>query len=310
MVRPLSLPGIHYGPEPQQIYMASYPSGRITRITNYDSAYFVRALGVSAGGKSIFAIRRSDPEEFWIASADSKQATQLSLEQAIGQRQSLDFDGRRVFYYSGVGESDGIWRADLSGGAPVRITPPSMSAAQNSLSPDGRWITFSPLRNGRRGIWIADSDGGNLRQLVDGDLDHFPVFTADGREIVFSRLGKDAGLYRVPASGGGATRISELRLGDPSSTSPDGEVLCQYFDIKDSRERVARVSLRDGSLARVFDWPDWNSRPQFTRDGRTISYIDDSDGTSNIWLMPVSGGTPRKLTNFTLREDRRLCLVA
>jgi Tol biopolymer transport system component len=284
----------------QHIFVASYPEGRIKRITSENTAYFLKALSLSADGNSIFAIQRSETEEFWITAGNLKHATQLSLEGAIAQPESLNFDGQRVFYYSGVGEADGIWRSDLNGRAPVRISPANMSAAQNSLSPDGHWISFSPLRNGRRTIWVADTEGGNPRQLVDGDHDENPVFTADGKEVVFFRRGKDSGLYRVPFVGGSPTRVSDLPLGMPSSISADGRVLCQYFDVgKDSPARVAIVSLHDGSLVRVLDSPDWNSIPRLTRDGKNISYVDDSDGTSNVWSVLVQGGPSRKLTNFT-----------
>jgi Tol biopolymer transport system component len=290
--------GNPYGPEVQHIFMASYPDGRISRITSEHTAYFLKALGLSPDG-SIFAIQRSATEEFWITEEDFKHASPLTVEGALAQPQSLHFDGRRIFYYSGVGEIDGIWRSDLGGGSPVRISPGNMSAAQNSLSPDGRWIAFSPLRNGKRTIWVADTDGRNPRQLADGELDEYPVFTADGKEVVFFRHGKDSGLYRVAASGGPASRVSNLPLGFPSSTTADGRVLCQYFEGKDSRARVAIVSLRDGSLVRVFDSPDWSAVPKFTRDGRNISYVDEHDGASNIWMMPAEGGPARKLTNFT-----------
>jgi Tol biopolymer transport system component len=293
--------GNRYGPEPQHIFMVSYPDARITRITAGAQAYSLKALGLSADGDNIFAIQRSDPEEFWITTDDFRHAQMLSLEGAIALPQSLNFDGRSIFYYSGVGGTDGIWKADIHAPAPVRISPADASAGVSSLSPDGRWIVFSPLKNGRRSIWIADTNGGNVRRLVDGEaaVDDYPVFTADGKDVVFSRQGKDAGLYRVPASGGDVARISDAQLGSPSSTTADGYVLCQYFDRKGPQGRVAVVSLRDGRLVRVFDSPDWNSRPQLTRDGRHISYIDDRDGTSNIWMMPASGGPAQKITNFT-----------
>ncbi len=288
-----------YGPEPQQIYMARYSDGRITRITSDSSAYFLKALGLSADGNSIFAIQRSDVFSLWLAGKDLRPARQLSLEDVLPQPQSLGLDGQRVFYYSSVGQSDGIWRSDINGGPPVRITPANLSASQISLSSDGHWIAFTALAGGRRGIWIADTDGGSLRQLVDGDRDTYPVFTVDGKEVIFFRQGKDSGLYRVSSSGGSATQVSDLPLGLPSSTRADGYILCQYFENKGSRDRMAVVSLHDGRLVRVLNEPDWASRPQFTRDGKNITYIDDKDGTSNVWSMPFSGGRPLKLTNFT-----------
>ena len=162
--------GNPYSSQPQQIYTARYSDGRITRITGDSAAYFVRALNLSADGNSIFAVHRYDISSLWLTGQNPGQARQLSMEDMVPEPQSFGLDGQRVFYYSTVGQSDGIWRSDLSGGAPVRITPADVSAANISLSSDGHWIAFNAIADGRRSIWIADTDGKSPRQLVDGSF--------------------------------------------------------------------------------------------------------------------------------------------
>ena len=34
-------------------------------------------------------------------------------------------------------------------------------------------------------------------------------------------------------------------------------------------------------------------------DGRSLAYIVTRDGVSNIWSLPIDGGAPKQLTNFT-----------
>ena len=34
-------------------------------------------------------------------------------------------------------------------------------------------------------------------------------------------------------------------------------------------------------------------------DGRSLAHIVTGDGVSNIWSMPIDGGAPKQLTNFT-----------
>jgi Tol biopolymer transport system component len=34
-------------------------------------------------------------------------------------------------------------------------------------------------------------------------------------------------------------------------------------------------------------------------DSRSLAYIVTRDGVSNIWSMPIDGGAPKQLTNFT-----------
>jgi serine/threonine protein kinase/roadblock/LC7 domain-containing protein len=296
--------GNPYGPEPEHIFLASYPAGLVTRITNDPISYDVSSLGITADARSLFAIRLTSSGSFWIASDSFRNVKELSLGGALGPlSQGLGLVGQRIFYYSNVGDTSGIWRSDSDGSPPIRITPSDISVGHMSLSPDGAKVAFEVLTNARLNIWLSDAQGGGLRQLTNGSRDQFPVFSPDGSDVVFSRVDKDTGhLYRVSGSGGQPTLVSDTPLGFATSTRPSGDILCQYFDAKARRGMIAIVSLRNGRLLRVLDFPGWASQPRFTPDGKGVSYIDDSDGASNIWYLPLQGGPSRRLTNFTSEE--------
>lgn len=52
-------------------------------------------------------------------------------------------------------------------------------------------------------VWIADSNGGNLRQLTTGNADQSATFSADGRFVYYQHWSEGTvHLYRVPLSGG------------------------------------------------------------------------------------------------------------
>jgi len=38
--------------------------------------------------------------------------------------------------------------------------------------------------------------------------------------------------------------------------------------------------------------------PPWTPDGRGLTYVDAPDGVGNIWLQPLAGGPPKRLTDF------------
>ena len=42
-----------------------------------------------------------------------------------------------------------------------------------------------------------------------------------------------------------------------------------------------------------------NSLLRWTPDGLSLTYIIDTAGVSNIWSMPLNGGSPKQLTHFT-----------
>jgi Tol biopolymer transport system component len=64
------------------------------------------------------------------------------------------------------------------------------------------------------------------------------------------------------------------------------------------------MPLEGGEPTRLFrdlPLPNW-SLIQWTPDGKGLAYINTQEGVSNIWIQPIAGGEPVKLTNFT--EDR------
>jgi Tol biopolymer transport system component len=45
-----------------------------------------------------------------------------------------------------------------------------------------------------------------------------------------------------------------------------------------------------------------SSHFQWSTDGLALTYVDTQKGASNIWSQPLSGGPPKKLTDF--RSDQ------
>jgi Tol biopolymer transport system component len=313
----LAFVGNPVGPEPEHIFLVSYPDGNIRRITNDTSNYEGRSLSITADGKAIFAISGITRSSLWLATDGFRNVRQLS---STGTQLQLDFDGRQVAYVSNVGEMAAIWRTRIDGGPPSRLTPIDLAVQERpALSPDGRQIAVAGAKqNMGEGIWLADLDGGFFRLLSGSEYGHYPLFSSDGKEIVFDREDNDSQqhLFRIPVSGGPATRLSELAVGHAWSIAGDS-ILCSFFDPTASHLRRGIISLRSGQLVRALKFPGWTWILQFTRDGQNITYVDNHDGAANIWSVPTEGGTPRKLTNFTSqdifdfawsRDDKQLVL--
>ena len=146
-------------------------------------------------------------------------------------------------------------------------------------------------------------EGGTFRQLSGAEYGNDPLFSPDGKEIVFAREDSDLQrhLFRIPVSGGPALQVSELSVGHAWSIAGDS-ILCSFWDPTASYFGRGIVSLRSGQLLRALNIPGRTWVLKFTPDGQSITYVDNRDGTSNIWSVPTEGGTPRKLTNFTSQD--------
>ncbi|MFQ5827735.1 MAG: TolB family protein [Candidatus Methylomirabilia bacterium] len=60
-----------------------------------------------------------------------------------------------------------IFSADLDSGRLRRLTDNDGYDAEGAISPDGRQIVFTSLRNGDLDLYLMDADGDNLRRLTD-----------------------------------------------------------------------------------------------------------------------------------------------
>src|SRR5256885_3928436 len=79
-----------------------------------------------------------------------------------------------------------IYVASADGSGARRITQNPRYDAEGTLSPDGKTIVFTSLRNGDLDIYTMDVNGGHLRRLTTTlGYDGGPVFLPDGKHIVF-----------------------------------------------------------------------------------------------------------------------------
>ncbi len=102
-------------------------------------------------------------------------------------------DGRWLTVTVGAGFADpgaavDVWRVGADGSDPVNLTADSPeNDALATISPDGRWIAFRSGRDGQMDLYLADSDGSDIRRLTrDPAVDTMPSFSPDGRRIAFS----------------------------------------------------------------------------------------------------------------------------
>ncbi len=298
----LAFVGNPAGPEPEHIFLVSYPGGSTTRISNDTSNYDGHSLSITADGKTLFAISGVIRTSLWLTTESFRNVRQLP---STGAQLGLDFDGKQVVYSSNVGEAAAIWRTGLDGSPSSRISPVELTVpGRPALSPDGRIIAVAAAKlHTQQGIWIADMEGRTFRQLTGSEYGLAPLFSPDGKEIVFDKEDSDLQrhLFRIPVSGGPASRVSDLPMGHAWSIAGDS-ILCSFFDPTASHLRRGVVSLRSGQLTRELKFPGWTWVLKFTPDGQSITYVDNHDGSSNIWSVPTEGGTPRKLTNFTSQD--------
>ena len=202
-----------------------------------------------------------------------------------------------------------------SAGAGIEIIPLTSFPGNESLpsfSPDGNRIAFS--WNGEQGdnadIYVKQIGTEDLQRLTtDPAPDIQPRWSPDGLYIAFLRqTAEDYGLYLMPSIGGTERQLTTLSLVPPIrfdvlqvSWSPDGAWLAVSDKGSPQEPFTIFMLARDSGEKRRLTTPPadvtGDLSPAVSPDGKTIAYRHfESGGVSEIYLLPVAGGEPRRLT--------------
>jgi serine/threonine protein kinase len=183
----------------------------------------------------------------------------------------------------------------------TQVLSSSQPISDPSLSPDGKMIVFTADDNsGRTDIYTSRVTGGaRIRLTNDDDVESDPRFSPDGDRIAFAVRRRNGGASEVrilPAFGGDA--ISIIQHAQAPAWSPDGRLAYLRSTSEGNMELV--TSRSDGSDARVVlrgesAFP-FLRHPAWSPEGDEIAVVRGTGGIAGeIWRVPVSGGSPRKL---------------
>ena len=169
-----------------------------------------------------------------------------------------------------------IYTANADGTALARLTNYGVYTAEGVLSPDGKKIVFTSLKDGDLDIYTMNVDGTNVRRLTSTPgYDGGPWWSPDGKEIV----------YRAH--------------------HPTGEDLQKYRDLLAQRlVRPNRMELfimnEDGSNQRqITNLGGANFGPSWAPDGRIVfssNYKNPRSGNFDLYLIDRTGGRLEQLT--------------
>ena len=299
--------GFEPGTNGGQFFQFQYPGGEARKITNDLNDYHDTSLTADSG--SLVTVQENRVLNIWSApDGDTSRARQLTNGSAKYDGQSgvqWTPDGKIVFT-SGAAGTRSVWIMNGDGSNPRQLAQDRIFMP--AVSPDGRYIVFSLEQAGTFNVWRMDIDGGNRKQLTDSGFSN--SLSPDGRWVIYTAgVSGVSNLWKVSIDGGEPVRITDYRSGMPAVSTDGKSIACLYREQENSPFKIAIIPFEGGQPTKLLDLPPgYNTAeittgvPQalhWTPDGRSFAYIVTRDGVSNIWSIPIDGGAPKQLTNFT-----------
>jgi len=287
-----------------QIGVLSYPAGEFRRITN-DLNRYSEAISSTRDGRSLVTVATEPSQNIWVmpASGTAAQAVQISSGKAEAANLDWTADGRILSFTAGsqgfefnLRKSDGAGKTTIASDTTVMFEP--------SACGDGRHIVFTSLRTQDRiTIWRMDTTGGDMKEITTGPVTRSPACTPDGQWVAY-QAPNDAGssIWKVPIDGGPAVKLSAELMGAAPAVSPDGKMVA-FNSLKTTGPNLQPLWVvvpSDGGAPLYTLNADLrpSTRLRFTPDGKSLSYIVNEHGVSNLWAVPLTGGEPKQLTDF------------
>jgi Tol biopolymer transport system component len=186
----------------------------------------------------------------------------------INSSASWSPDGKYLAFAGKAGAHDDIIVLDVARNKQVATIRSGLSGVTTpAWSPDGSKIVFTGYDGGLSDLFVVDRDGKNLKRLTDDKYaDLHPAWSPDGTTIAFT------------TDRGPNTNFNTLKFGN---------------------YRLALYHLDSGQIE-MLQGMDWgkNVDPQWSPDGKSLAYISDRTGVSNIYLYDMPSGDSYQLTDF------------
>ncbi|MCG8590728.1 MAG: hypothetical protein MJE66_15665 [Proteobacteria bacterium] len=151
-----------------------------------------------------------DDNEIWLLRADGSGLRKLTHAPGLQHHPAWSPDGQWIYYLSGLlGEPHHeVWRMRPDGTRQEALTAGRGYHFDVAVAADGRFA-FSNNRSGDYQIFVQEPTGALRAVTSDPGFDAYPVWSPDGRRLVFesARTG-ELQLFEIDADGGEATQIT------------------------------------------------------------------------------------------------------
>ncbi|NOT63303.1 MAG: serine/threonine-protein kinase [Acidobacteria bacterium] len=234
-------------------------------------------------------------------------------------------DGKRLAFRRRQGSEDSLWVINVSSreekllvkGSLYRVTASPLPYNRMHINsfdwtPDSNKLVYSLAVNELTHLWVIDVEGSNNTPVINRNDEpklppQTPFWSTDGKRLAY--LLQDAkspsGLWVAEVAAKHSRMVWQenmiLRLLGWSAQD-ESLVLAKRPAGNDflfpSEITLLRISVAMGKERTIATLPNtYLPNLYLSADKQTIAFVSRQDGKDNVWVLPLGGGVPKKLTN-------------
>jgi len=237
--------------------------------------------------------------QIWIVSADGRMDIQYTQGEKSSSNPSFSPDGTFLAFTSDRSEKNQVWIMRVQGGEAQQLTHAETGVAAYAWSPDGSKIAYT-MPDPETATEKADKEEKRDVILVDHDYKYNHLY-------IISMAENTDGEREVKRLTGGPFHVTAF------DWSPDGRTIV-FAHQADPRintgfgERdLSTVPADSGAVVPLVTRPGVDDGPHFSPDGQWVGFTSQGGtperiGLSDVYMVPATGGAPRKLADTPDRD--------
>jgi len=243
---------------------------------------------------------RASINTLWTVDLASGESRRIATGNLVNQVSPVMSPGGGMVYFGAMAKDGfGIYSVPLSGNTPAAAIYKTGKDVPTgiAISRDGKRLFFTRMRTVSQ-IWQSGTDGSPAKALYQDEVVRakLPVYSPDGKRLAYLVQPQNAtqDLWMMNADGSNATPVvSDQGLANGPGWTADSKAIWYTF-ANTGGAQIRKFQPADGSQQVLLDSKEYYNRAHLTPDLRAMVY--DSGRPLNIWILPLPGGPPRKLT--------------
>ncbi len=268
-------------------------------------------------GNITFMSTRDGNWEIYSMNAQGENLKNLSCNKTTDYMFSYFPKSNKFVFYTNRDGNDEIYTMSSDGKKQTNLSKHPSSDRIATVSPNGNQVLFLSDRDHKDGeIYIMDTIGSNLKRLTNNEyFEDLPVFTPDGKNIIFTRTlrnlkdtsanaASNGEIFMMDIDGKNEVQLTYRPGGDGGAqVSPDGTKIAFHGKSSEGKYDIHIMDIDGKNIINVTNDHLEDYSPFWSPDGKWIAFTSGDSKNYDVWIINLETRIKTRLTTHPKRDE-------